>query len=47
LFVADRARSLAEGWELAAQTIDSGQAAAKLAELQQPPAGERAGARAP
>ena len=34
LFVADRTRSLAEGWELAAQTIDSGRAAAKLAELQ-------------
>jgi anthranilate phosphoribosyltransferase len=34
LFVADRARSLAEGWELAAETIDSGKAAAKLAELQ-------------
>ena len=35
LFVADRTRSLAEGWELAAETIDSGKAAAKLAELQQ------------
>ncbi len=34
LFVADRTRSLAEGWELAAETIDSGRAAAKLAELQ-------------
>jgi anthranilate phosphoribosyltransferase len=33
LFVADRTRSLAEGWELAAETIDSGKAAAKLAEL--------------
>ncbi|HOX57708.1 MAG TPA: anthranilate phosphoribosyltransferase [Candidatus Paceibacterota bacterium] len=33
LFVADRVRSLAEGWELAGQTIDSGRAAAKLAEL--------------
>ncbi len=34
LFVADRTRSLADGWELAAETIDSGRAAAKLAELQ-------------
>jgi anthranilate phosphoribosyltransferase len=34
LFVADRTRSLAEGWELAAETIDSGRARAKLAELQ-------------
>ena len=34
LFVADRTRSLVEGWELAAETIDSGRAAAKLAELQ-------------
>jgi anthranilate phosphoribosyltransferase len=34
LFVADRTRSLAEGWELAAETIDSGKARAKLAELQ-------------
>jgi anthranilate phosphoribosyltransferase len=34
LFVADRVRSLADGWELAAETIDSGRAAAKLAELQ-------------
>ena len=34
LFVADRTRSLAEGWELAAETIDSGRAGAKLAELQ-------------
>ena len=33
-FVADRTRSLAEGWALAAETIDSGKAAAKLAELQ-------------
>ena len=33
LFVADRARSLAEGWDLAAGTIDSGQARAKLVEL--------------
>jgi anthranilate phosphoribosyltransferase len=34
LFVADRARSMAEGWELAAETIDNGRAAAKLAQLQ-------------
>ena len=34
LFVADRTRSLAEGWDLAAETIDSGKARAKLAELQ-------------
>jgi anthranilate phosphoribosyltransferase len=34
LLVADRTRSLAEGWELAAETIDSGKAAAKLAALQ-------------
>ena len=34
LFVADRTRSLAEGWELAAETIDSGKARAKLADLQ-------------
>ena len=34
LFVADRTRSLAEGWELAVETIDSGKASAKLAELQ-------------
>jgi anthranilate phosphoribosyltransferase len=34
LFVADRTRSLAEGWDLAAETIDSGRAGAKLAELQ-------------
>ena len=33
LFVAGKARSLAEGWELAGETIDSGQADAKLAEL--------------
>jgi len=33
LFVAGKARSLADGWELAAETIDSGAAAAKLAEL--------------
>jgi len=35
LFVADRTRSLTEGWDLAAETIDSGKARAKLAELQQ------------
>jgi anthranilate phosphoribosyltransferase len=34
LHVADRTRSLLEGWELAAETIDNGKAAAKLAELQ-------------
>jgi anthranilate phosphoribosyltransferase len=34
LFVAARTRSMAEGWELAAETIDSGNARAKLAELQ-------------
>jgi anthranilate phosphoribosyltransferase len=34
LFVAERTRSLIEGWELAAETIDSGKATAKLAELQ-------------
>jgi anthranilate phosphoribosyltransferase len=33
LFVADLTRSLVEGWELAARVIDSGRAAAKLAEL--------------
>ena len=33
LFVAGRAKSLAEGWEQAGATIDSGRAAAKLAEL--------------
>jgi len=33
LFVAGRAKSLAAGWDLAAETIDSGQAGAKLAEL--------------
>jgi anthranilate phosphoribosyltransferase len=33
LFVADKARSLIAGWELAAELIDSGRAAAKLAEL--------------
>jgi anthranilate phosphoribosyltransferase len=34
LFVADKTRSLADGWVLAAETLDSGRAAAKLAELQ-------------
>ena len=33
LFVAGKARSLIEGWELAAEVIDSGRAGAKLAEL--------------
>lgn len=33
LFVAGRARHLAEGWEIAAEVIDSGLAAAKLKEL--------------
>jgi anthranilate phosphoribosyltransferase len=33
LFVAGKTRSLAEGWELAVEVIDSGRAAAKLAEL--------------
>jgi anthranilate phosphoribosyltransferase len=33
LFVAGKAKSLAEGWELAGETIDSGKAKAKLAEL--------------
>ncbi len=33
LFVADKAKSLIEGWELAAAVIDSGKAAAKLTEL--------------
>ena len=33
LFVAGKATSLVEGWELAAETIDSGAAQAKLAEL--------------
>ena len=33
LFVAGKAKSLAEGWDSAAETIDSGKAAAKLAEL--------------
>ena len=33
LFVAGRMKSLAEGWDVAAETIDSGKAGAKLAEL--------------
>jgi anthranilate phosphoribosyltransferase len=33
LFVADKTKSLAAGWELAAEVIDSGRAAGKLAEL--------------
>lgn len=33
LFVAGRTRSLAEGWEVAAETIDSGRAQRKLTEL--------------
>ena len=33
LFVAEATRSLAEGWELAGETIDSGKATRKLAEL--------------
>jgi anthranilate phosphoribosyltransferase len=33
LFVANRARTLSEGWDLAAQLIDSGQATKKLTEL--------------
>jgi anthranilate phosphoribosyltransferase len=37
LFVADRTRSLTEGWNLAAETIESGRAGAKLAELQTKP----------
>ncbi len=34
LFVAGRTRTMSEGWDLAVETIDSGKAAAKLAELQ-------------
>jgi anthranilate phosphoribosyltransferase len=34
LFVAGRTRTMAEGWDLATETIDSGKARAKLAELQ-------------
>ena len=33
LFVAGKTKSLAAGWELAVETIDSGKAAKKLAEL--------------
>jgi anthranilate phosphoribosyltransferase len=33
LFVAGKAKSLADGWDLAGETVDSGKAAAKLAEL--------------
>jgi anthranilate phosphoribosyltransferase len=33
LFVAGKARSLVEGWEVAKAVIDSGAARAKLAEL--------------
>ena len=33
LFVAGRVRSMSAGWELAAETIDGGQAQAKLREL--------------
>jgi anthranilate phosphoribosyltransferase len=33
LFVADQVKSLIEGWELAAEVIDSGKAAAKLTEM--------------
>jgi anthranilate phosphoribosyltransferase len=33
LFVANRARSLSEGWDLAVKLIDGGSAARKLAEL--------------
>jgi anthranilate phosphoribosyltransferase len=33
LFVAGKAKSLAEGWDSAAETIDSGKTAAKFAEL--------------
>ena len=33
LFVAGKVKSLAEGWELAGETIDGGKASAKLAEL--------------
>jgi len=37
LFVAGRAKSLMEAWDVAAETIDSGKAAAKLAELAKQP----------
>jgi len=35
LFVSGHTRTMAEGWDLAAETIDCGKAGAKLAELQQ------------
>jgi anthranilate phosphoribosyltransferase len=35
LFLADRARTLIEGWDLAADLLDSGRASIKLGELQQ------------
>jgi anthranilate phosphoribosyltransferase len=38
LFVANKTRSLIEGWELAGETIDSGAARKKLHDLTQPPA---------
>ena len=37
LFVAGRTRTMAEGWDLAAETIDNGKARAKLVELQRKP----------
>jgi anthranilate phosphoribosyltransferase len=39
LFLAGRARSITEGWERAAETIDSGAADRKLAQLREPLAG--------
>lgn len=39
LFVAGRARSITEGWELAGEVIDSGRARAKLAQLRSATAG--------
>ena len=36
LFVAGMSKSFAEGWLLAAEVLDSGQAAAKLLELSRP-----------
>lgn len=35
LFLANRARTLIEGWDLAADLLDSGRASIKLGELQQ------------
>lgn len=35
LFLADRAKTLIEGWDIAAELLDSGRASIKLAELQQ------------